>query len=95
MTRLLLQRSLLRTRFRCGRDGREVLRLPVSKPSRKRYAVDFESSPSIVRKLAQVYAIGNDICAITEFKTMVWKGYLVTIYVRAADDWKIRLEYGN
>ena len=61
----------------------------------KRYAVDFESSPSIVRKLVQVYAIGNDICAITEFKTMVWKGYIVTIYVREADDWKIRLEYGN
>jgi uncharacterized protein (TIGR02246 family) len=61
----------------------------------KRYTVDFASSPSIVRKFVQVYAIGNDICAITEFKTMVWKGYLVTIYVREADDWKIRLEYGN
>ena len=61
----------------------------------KRYAVDFESSPSIVRSLVQVYAIGNDICAIAEYKSMVWKGHIVTIYVREGDDWKIRLEYGN
>jgi uncharacterized protein (TIGR02246 family) len=61
----------------------------------KRYAVDFASAPSAVRELVQVYAIGNDICAIAEYKSMVWKGHIVTIYVREGDDWKIRLEYGN
>jgi uncharacterized protein (TIGR02246 family) len=48
----------------------------------KRYAVDFASAPSAVRELVQVYAIGNDICAIAEYKSMVWKGHIVTIYVR-------------
>jgi len=56
---------------------------------------DFASAPSAVRELVQVYAIGNDICAIAEYKSMVWKGHIVTIYVREGDDWKIRLEYGN
>jgi len=40
----------------------------------KRHAANFASSPSIVRKLVQVYAIGNDICAITEKSLSVYKG---------------------
>jgi hypothetical protein len=37
----------------------------------------------------------NDICAITEHKTKLSKGYIVTIYIREADDWKIRMAYLN
>jgi len=61
----------------------------------KRYAVDFASSPSIVGKLVQQYAIGYDICAITEYSVGVWRGYKAIIYVRDADTWKIRMAYSN
>jgi uncharacterized protein (TIGR02246 family) len=63
----------------------------------KRWAVELASSPSSVRKLVQVYAIGNDVCAITEYSTSTYghKGYSVTIYVRDADTWKIRMAYAN
>jgi hypothetical protein len=37
----------------------------------------------------------NDICAMTEHKTMASQGYLVTIYIREADTWKIRMAYLN
>jgi hypothetical protein len=63
----------------------------------KRLAVEFASSPSnLSHKLLQVYAIGNDICAITEWSLppVDTKGhYEVTIYVREADTWKIRMAY--
>jgi uncharacterized protein (TIGR02246 family) len=63
----------------------------------KRWAVELASSPSNVRELVQVYAIGNDVCAITEYSTSTYghKGYSVTIYVRDADTWKIRMAYAN
>ena len=61
----------------------------------KRYAVDFGSSPSIVGKLVQLYATGNDICAITEYRAGAWRGYKAMIYVRDADTWKIRMAYSN
>jgi uncharacterized protein (TIGR02246 family) len=61
----------------------------------KRFAFDFASSPGkMVNELVQVYAIGNDICAISD--TSVGggpKGHAVTIYVREGDDWKIRMAY--
>jgi hypothetical protein len=63
----------------------------------KRYAVEFASSPSnLVTKLLQVYAFGNDICAISEWSVppVDTKGhYHVRIYVREADTWKIRMAY--
>jgi len=49
-------------------------------------------------KLAQVHAIGNEICAISEWSIppIDAKGhYVVTIYVREGDDWKIRMAYVN
>jgi uncharacterized protein (TIGR02246 family) len=61
----------------------------------KRYAVDAASGNSIVGNLVQVYSIGNDICAIWEFSLSTWKGHAVTIYVRDADTWKIRMKYSN
>jgi ketosteroid isomerase-like protein len=61
----------------------------------ERYKMRFGT---LSRKLVQVYAIGNDICAISEFSheyRQGWKGYCVTIYVREGDDWKIRIAYAN
>jgi ketosteroid isomerase-like protein len=49
-------------------------------------------------KLVQVQAIGNEICAISEWSIppIDTKGhYVVTIYVREADEWKIRMAYVN
>jgi|SRR5271166_5112215 len=46
-------------------------------------------------ELVQLYAIGNEICAITEYSVGVWRGYKAMIYVRGADTWKIRMAYSN
>ena len=60
----------------------------------KRFAFDFASSPGkAVNKLVQVYAIGKDICAISDTTVGGSKGHAVTIYVREGDDWKIRMSY--
>ena len=65
-----------------------------------RYKTLFESHPnSHATKLDQVYAIGNRVCAIAEWSMMqkmhasqpmlLKEGYVVTINVREADNWKI------
>jgi uncharacterized protein (TIGR02246 family) len=60
----------------------------------KTYAVEFASSPGkLVGKLVQMYSIGNEMSAIAEWSKDAFKGYIVRIYVRDADTWKIRLEY--
>jgi len=64
----------------------------------KRYAARFASSPSkSALKLVQVYAIGSEVCASLErsHRFRVGKGYQATIYVREADDWKIRMAHAN
>jgi ketosteroid isomerase-like protein len=63
----------------------------------KRWAIELASSPTSVSKLVQVGAIGNDICTIEEYSTssMGHNGYVVTIYVRDADTWKISMAYAN
>ena len=62
----------------------------------KRFAFDFSSSPrKAVNELVQVYAIGKDICAISDTSVGGSKGHAVTIYVREGDDWKIRMDYIN
>jgi ketosteroid isomerase-like protein len=64
----------------------------------KKAAAEFASSPAKQSfKLVQVYAIGNDMCAIAEFTHyhMHGKGHIVLIYVRDADSWKIRMDYWN
>jgi hypothetical protein len=40
---------------------------------------------------------GNEICAISEFKHyhLSAKGHSVLIFVREADNWKIRVAYAN
>jgi uncharacterized protein (TIGR02246 family) len=65
----------------------------------KMAAAEFASSPAKQSfTLVQVYAIGSEICAISEFIHVYRqgsKGYAVTIYVREGDDWKIRMVYAN
>jgi ketosteroid isomerase-like protein len=64
----------------------------------KMAAAEFASFPAKQSfTLVQVYAIGSEIRAISEFihYHLGVKGHLVTIYVRDADDWKIRLTYLN
>jgi hypothetical protein len=62
----------------------------------KKFAVDFASSPgNTSHKLLQVYAVGNEICAITEwnFPPFAYKKRGVRIYARDADTWKVRVDY--
>jgi len=60
----------------------------------KHYALDFASiPPEFGEKLIQVYAIGDKISAISEWSHGQWKGYHARIYVREADEWKIRMDY--
>jgi uncharacterized protein (TIGR02246 family) len=62
----------------------------------QRYAAQFASSPGkLSLKLVQVYAIGDDVCAVAEFsrRFSAGKGYRATIYVHEGDDWKIRIAY--
>ena len=64
----------------------------------KMAAAEFASFPAKQSfTLVQVYAIGSEICAISEFihYYLGRKGYAVTIYVREGDDWKIRMVYAN
>ena len=64
----------------------------------KRYAAHFASSPGkLSLKLVQMYAMGDEVCAISEFshRFLAKKGYHAKIYVREADDWKIRMAYAN
>jgi ketosteroid isomerase-like protein len=47
-------------------------------------------------KIVQLYECGNDICAITEWGQGMHAGhYSVVMYVRDADEWKIRMKYTN
>ena len=63
----------------------------------ERYAFQLPSPGELSNKLIQLYAIGNEICAVTEFQHVVLgrKGYSVRIYVREGDNWKIRMAYAN
>ena len=62
------------------------------------YAGQFASSPlKLSFKLVQVYAIGDDVCAVSEFSRQLrsGKGYNAKILVREPDGWKIRIAYTN
>ena len=64
---------------------------------KKRYEAEAsESSGSnMTHKLVQVYPIGDELCAFTEYSVMMWKGHTLIIFVRDADTWKIRLAYST
>jgi ketosteroid isomerase-like protein len=60
----------------------------------KRYTAEFAAGlTNYVSKLLQIYPIGSDICAITQWSVGTAKGYGVRIFVRDADDWKICKSY--
>jgi hypothetical protein len=64
----------------------------------KSYESEFASYPAKQSfKVLQVYAIGNEVCAVTEFMHyhMYGKGHTVVVYVHGAEDWKVRLSYSN
>ena len=63
----------------------------------KRYEAEFASYPAPQSfKILRVYAIGDEICAVMEYKHhMHAKGHDLVIYVRDAGDWKVRLSYVN
>jgi ketosteroid isomerase-like protein len=64
----------------------------------KRYESEFASYPPKQSfKVVQVYAIGNEICAVIEYLHHQFHGTgrAVVIYVRDADEWKVRLSYLN
>jgi hypothetical protein len=62
----------------------------------KWYAVTFAANPSeMVSKLVQVYAIGNEVSAISEWSTGPFNGYSVSIYYTDAVNWKIRMQYAT
>jgi hypothetical protein len=63
----------------------------------KRYEAEFASYPAPQSfNVVRVYAIGNEICAVMEYKHhMHAKGHALVIYVHDADDWKVRLSYVN
>jgi hypothetical protein len=56
----------------------------------KRAAAMLASNPAkLVRKVIQVYPVGDEICAISEFEhTFGKKGYCVAIYVHELDERK-------
>jgi hypothetical protein len=61
----------------------------------KRYAVISASEPAKQSpKLVHMFAVDDNICAISDFSHHTTrKGYYLTVYVRDADDWKIRMAY--
>ena len=62
-----------------------------------RAAVRLKLNPAKrVRELVQVYPVGDQICAISEFDHPFGKkSHCVEIYVRELDEWKVRMAYWN
>ena len=72
--------------------------LAAGKPSSRGYVAHFASNPSkLSLKLVEVYVIGDDVCAVSEFSPRFrsGKGHRTQIFVHEAGDWKIRMAYTN
>jgi uncharacterized protein (TIGR02246 family) len=80
--------------FRWGTEGGAV---SGQQAIQKRYEAEASESSgtNMTHKLVQVYPIGDDICAFTDYSVMMWKGHYLVIFVRDADTWKIRMAYAN
>ena len=62
----------------------------------KWYRAEFASKAyGLVSKLVQVHAVGNEISTITEWSATHTMGQTVTVWVRDADTFKIRLLYSK
>ena len=56
-------------------------------------AARFMEEPKCIDKLVQVYPVGDEISAVSQWSWGIGKGYYARIYIRDADNWKIRVEY--
>jgi ketosteroid isomerase-like protein len=61
----------------------------------KRYRATFAAPAPLDSKIIQMFPVGSDICAISEYKVPTWKGHVVTIFGRDADSWKILMAFSN
>jgi len=61
----------------------------------KRYRATFAAPTPLDSKIIQMFPVGSDICVITEYKIPTWKGHVMTLFRREADDWKIGMAYSN
>jgi hypothetical protein len=61
----------------------------------KRYRATFAAPTPLDSKIIQMFPVGSDICAITEYKIPTWKGHVMTLFRREGDDWKIGMAYSN
>lgn len=68
--------------------GREAIEKDFAE---QEFAAGFK--PIDAGKLVQIYAIEDRIAAISEWSAGSWHGHAVTIYVRDADTWRIRMEF--
>ena len=63
---------------------------------KKMFEIELASGSTVSGKIVQVYAVGSAVCAISEFTSQRHHtGSGVTIFVRDADEWKIRMQYSN
>jgi uncharacterized protein (TIGR02246 family) len=61
---------------------------------KKRYELDLASGTDVSGRILQVYAVGSEVCAISEVTVQRHQIlHAVTVYVRDADEWKIRMYY--
>jgi ketosteroid isomerase-like protein len=61
---------------------------------KKKYEAGLASSSVVSPRILQLYAVGSEICGISEFTVQRQQiRHAVTIYVREADEWKIRMQY--
>jgi ketosteroid isomerase-like protein len=61
---------------------------------KKRFEVELASGSGLSGRILQVYPVGSEVCAISESTIQRHQTiHVVTIYVREADEWKIRMQY--
>jgi len=60
----------------------------------KRFAAEIATGPGeYLDKLVQVYPVGDEISAVSQWSWGAGNGYCARIFVREANSWKIRVEY--
>jgi ketosteroid isomerase-like protein len=60
----------------------------------ERFAAEIATGPGeYVDKLVQVYPVGDEISAVSQWSWGAGNGYCARIFLRDADSWKIRVEY--
>ena len=61
---------------------------------KKWYEADSATGSDLSGRILQVYPIGSEVCAISEFTYASHQIlHAATIYVRDADEWKVRMYY--